>query len=162
MRCKKVMENLERFLDGTLGITRTAEIKEHLEVCSTCGTAFAEIRTLKSLLKLNLPSSVPGDITANIMEAAQNSFFSRKSNETGGISFLWWKEAAIPCKMAFAGILIMVLTAGVFIGKDLWNDPESLTFAEYPELEAFSAAQKGSIAYVYLHLTAPPQEGVKK
>jgi hypothetical protein len=32
-----------------------------------------------------------------------------------------------------------------------------LTVVEFPELDAFSAAQEGSLSYVYLNMTMPPR-----
>ena len=157
MRCKKVRENLERFLDGASSSRRTVEIEEHLATCSSCSTAYAEIEAMKSLLRESTLPPMPEDITKNIMAVARNSFFPGQSDETGGISFLWWKESAIPARMAFAGILVMVLTAGVFMGKELSVKSNPLTVVEFPELDAFSAAQEGSLSYVYLNMTMPPR-----
>ena len=157
MRCKKVRENLERFLDGAFSSMRTLEIKEHLATCSSCNTTNTEIEAMKSLLRESTLPPMPEDITKNIMTVARNSFFSKQYDETGGISFLWWKESAIPARMAFAGILVIVLTAGVFMGKELSVKSNPLTVVEFPELDAFSAAQEGSLSYVYLNMTMPPR-----
>jgi anti-sigma factor RsiW len=157
MRCKKVRENLERFSDGAVSSGYTMEIKEHLEACSSCSTAYAEIEATKSLLRESTLPPLPGAITTTIMTAVRNSFPSGQYDETGGISFLWWKESAMPARLAFAGILFIVVTAGMFMGKELSIKPDLLTVVEFPELDAFSAAQEGSLSYVYLNLTMPPQ-----
>ena len=157
MRCKKVRENLERFGDGAVSSRRTVEIEEHFATCSSCSTTYAEIEAMKSLLRESTLPPMPEDIAENIMAVARNSFFPRQSNETGGISFLWWKESAIPARMAFAGILSIVLTAGIFMGKELSVKPDPLTVVEFSELDVFSAAQEGSLSYVYLNMTMPPR-----
>lgn len=156
MHCRKVKDYLERYADGTLATALRDGIKEHLSACSACESAYIEIGILKSFLKGSALTPMPEDITTNIMAEARNSFFSKQSDETGGISFLWWKEAAIPARMAFVGILVIVSTAGVFMGKKLSVKPSPLTVVEFPELDAFSAAQEGSLSYVYLNLTMPP------
>jgi anti-sigma factor RsiW len=157
MRCKKVSEHLERFLDGAVSSRRTIEIKKHLEACSSCSTAYTEIDATQSLFRKSTPPPIPEAIATNIMAAARDSFLSKQSDETGDISFLWWKESTLQARMAFVGILVMVLTAGIFMGKELSVKPDPLTVVEFPELDAFSAAQEGSLSYVYLNLTMPPR-----
>ena len=77
MRCTKVRENLERFLDGAVSTRRTLEIKEHLATCSSCSTVYAELEAMKSLLRESTLPPMPEAIAANIMTVARNSFFSR-------------------------------------------------------------------------------------
>ncbi len=153
MRCKKISENLERFLDGTVDYGLKTEIKEHLDKCPSCSNEYAKIGAVRSFFSDSAIPQMPEDIAVNIITAAQNLIHSRQSEEITGISFLWWKESGMPARLAFTVILLMVLTAGIFIGKDLWGRREPLTLAGFPEIEAVSAVQKSSIEHVYLNLT---------
>jgi anti-sigma factor RsiW len=162
MLCKKVRNCLERYVDGMLPAALQASIQQHLLECSACDSAYEEVASLKSLFKESVLPHMPENSVENIMAAVRRSSTYKPQDQNESFPFRWWSETTVSARTVFAGILLAVVAVGGFIGKDLWNNPTPSTFTEDPELEVFSAAQKGSFEYFYVAITAPTFQGVKK
>lgn len=155
MRCKNFKYCIERYSDKALSAQKQSACEEHLRTCSTCGFAYADFNTVKFLFAGNPIPPAPGNLTADIMRCVRNAKANVK-NRDEGVLIQWWKEAAIPVRLAFSVVSLIIIATGVFMGKDLWNAPGSEAYPEYSELDAFSEAQKGSLEYGYFQLINTP------
>jgi hypothetical protein len=161
MRCKKFKISIERYSDKALSARKQSACEEHLRTCSKCSSAYADFNTVKSSLAgIPIPPA-PGNLAANIMRNVRNSKANGK-NRDQGVLIQWWKETAVPVRLAFSVVSLLFITAGVFMGKDLWNAPDSMVISEYAELDAFSETQKGSLEYGYFQLIHTPIQGDEK
>jgi anti-sigma factor RsiW len=160
MRCKKFKSSMERFRDKILSAQRQSACEKHLATCSQCSLDFADIDKMKSLfIETSIPSA-PDSLTADIMRIVRNSAYAK--NRGGNLLTQWWKEAAIPARLALSVVLFFIIGAGIFAGKDLWNASNSQAFAYFIELDAFSESQKGSLEEVYLQMIQAPKQGDQK
>jgi hypothetical protein len=74
----------------------------------------------------------------------------------------WWAIAATPARAALSLAVLLFMVAGIFMTKDLIKKPDSLTYMNFSELEAFSATQKGSLEESYFQMTILPSQGGDK
>jgi anti-sigma factor RsiW len=162
MQCKKFKTCMERYGDKALSAPRQSACEEHLKTCILCRQAFAEMEKMKSFFIEAAVPSAPDNLTANIMRRVRNSMASMKS-QSENILAQWWKEAAIPVRLAVSATLFVVIAASYFASKDLWSlsTQSSQVYSEYSELDAFSESQKGSLETVYFELikTPTPSQG---
>jgi hypothetical protein len=158
MRCNNFKDYLERYSDKTLSTRKLYVMEEHLKSCVKCRCTHTDSNTIKSIF-MELPQPpVPAELTAEIMRSVRNSLSSAK-NRDEGVLIQWWKEAAVPVRLAFSVVSLIFIAAGVFMGKDLWSAPGSEAYPEYTELDAFSETQKGSLEYGYFQLINTPIKG---
>jgi|WetSurMetagenome_2_1015567.scaffolds.fasta_scaffold159079_1 anti-sigma factor RsiW len=158
MRCKNFKDSIERYADKALSAQKQSAWEEHLRTCSKCSSAYADFNTMKSSLAgIPIPPA-PGNLTADIMRSVRNSKANAKKRDEG-VLIQWWKEAAVPVRLAFSVVSLIFIAAGVFMGKDLWSAPGSEAYPEYTELDAFSETQKGSLEYGYFQLINTPIKG---
>jgi anti-sigma factor RsiW len=155
MQCNNFKDYMERYADKALSTQKQSAGEEHLKTCSQCSSAYADFNTMKSLFIGTPLPPAPGDLTSDIMRMIRNAAADTKK-QTEGILMQWWKEAAIPARLAFAVTLFIIAAAGVFMGKDLWSAPGPKAYPEYTELDAFSETQKGSLEYGYFQLITAP------
>jgi anti-sigma factor RsiW len=161
MRCKNFKNYFERYNDKTLSAQKQSACEEHLRTCSKCSSAYADINTMKPFFAGNHLPPAPDNLTADIMRIVRKSKANgKKRNE--GVLIQWWKEAAVPVRLAFSVVSLIFIAAGVFMGMDLWSAPGSEAYPEYTELDVFSESQKGSLEYGYFQLIHIPIQGDEK
>jgi anti-sigma factor RsiW len=158
MRCKNFINSIERYSDKELSEQKQSACEEHLKTCFKCRCTYADFNTVKSLfIEIPLPPA-PGNLTTAIMRSIRNAAADMKKRNEKTL-MQWWKEAAIPIRLAFSVVSLIFIAAGVFMGKDLWSAPGSKPYPEYTELDTFSETQKGSLEYGYFQLINTPIKG---
>lgn len=158
MRCKIFKDSIERYTDKALSARKQSACEEHLKTCSKCSSAYADFNTVKSTLAGIPTPPAPGNLTADIMRSIRNSTVNVKNRDKGFL-IQWWNESAVPVRLAFYVVSLIIITAGVFMGKDLWSAPGSEAYPEYTELDAFSETQRGSLEHGYFQLIHTPGKG---
>jgi len=163
MRCEDIKGYIERYADKSLSASKRAAVENHLEKCSGCVLAYGKAANTGLILKNVVLPPVPDDLAASIM--ANVNVSKVYAEKRAGI--LWtfiqeWANVTLPARTAFASLLLLLVIAGVFMSKDLCSKPEYLTYGDLPELDAFSAAQKGSLENTYLQITSLPAKGDDK
>ena len=64
-RCRKVLLEISRALDGELGVTRCRAIERHLIGCASCARAAVALRsTISACRSTSRPSALPPEIRA--------------------------------------------------------------------------------------------------
>lgn len=154
MRCNKFHDYMERFGDKVFPAQLQSACEEHLKSCGNCQNAFVDIRKMKSLFTGPLIPP-PTDLTANIMRNVRNSMVA--VNDQGEKTLIqWWKEAAIPVRMAATIAFLLIIAGSLFVSNDLLQKPGSKNYAGYTEFDAFSETQKGSLEAAYWQLIQLP------
>jgi anti-sigma factor RsiW len=161
MRCKIFKDSIEQYADKALSAQKQSACEEHLRTCSKCRSAYADFNTMNSFFAGNPLPPAPGNLTADIMRSIRNSTVNVK-NRDERVLIPWWKETAVPVRLAFSVVSLLFIAAGVFMGKELWSAPGSEVYSEYSELDAFSETQKGSLEYGYFQLILAPIKGDEK
>jgi hypothetical protein len=161
MRCENFKNYTERYSDKTLPARIQSAWEEHLRSCACCQCTYAASNTMKFLFVETPMPSAPGNLTADIMRSVRNSTAGMKDRKES-VCTQWWNEAGIPVRLAFSVASLIFITAGVFMGKDLWSAPVSKENPEYTELDTFSETQKGSLEYGYFQLINTPIKGDEK
>ncbi len=146
---------MERYSDKALLPKKQRIMDAHLKTCLECRKSLADYTTAKSLFSAAPPPPAPDHLTADIMRKIRGAAADAK-NRNEGIIVQWWKETAIPVRLAFSVVCLIFIVAGIFMGKDLWNTPDSKAYPEYTELDVFSETQKGSLEYGYFQLITIP------
>jgi anti-sigma factor RsiW len=161
MRCKKFKERMERYSDTVLSARKKSACEEHLATCLNCRQAYVDFNEMKSLLTATPLPPAPADLTADIMRSVRN-LKALANNRTENILIQWWKESAVPVRLAFSVVLFIIVSAGVFAGKDLWSASASKGYSEYTEFDTYSKSQQGSLENVYFQLIQAPTQGGKQ
>ena len=151
MRCKNFKDHLERYSDKALPAKVKKAWEKHLEMCFKCRHIYADFNAMKPLLTGTVIPPAPGNLTANIMRNIRNSQAVAENQNKNNL-LQWWKDAAVPIRLTFAIMIFIIVAAGVFTGKDLWNIPDSKGYPQYTELDAFSESQQGSLEDGYFQL----------
>jgi anti-sigma factor RsiW len=160
MLCNTIKEYLERYADKSLSASTRTAVENHLKACPDCASAYGEVAKIRRLLKGAGIPPVPGDLAACIMANVKSS--KADGEKRAGVFWAFiqeWANAALPARAAVASALLILVIAGIFMSKDLWSKPESLTYGDFPELDVFSATQKGSLENTYLQITSLPAKG---
>jgi anti-sigma factor (TIGR02949 family) len=165
MHCKRVRDFLERYADGSLAASAWSDIERHLQACPQCRQDYglhAQTRAVFRSAELPPP---PANLTDVILSRVQAAIpCARPASRETWIALRWWGELTIPVRLAGIGMLVVMMTAGVFMGRDLGRRPlpEAAATATFVELDAFVTAPQGSLESLCFQLTATPADGVDK
>jgi anti-sigma factor RsiW len=163
MRCKDIRDYVERFVDRSLPDSKRELIEQHFATCRDCAVAYEEAAEIRRHFGKAVMPPVPGDLATVILTKVNHSAVDLEK-QAGYFQALrhWWTGATTPARAAFACVLLTFAMAGIVLGRGLWNGPETQVYAGFPELDAFSAAQEGSLEKAYLQMTALPSKGYDK
>jgi anti-sigma factor RsiW len=163
MKCREINNQIERYIDKSLSVSLHARVEEHLKTCPDCASAYDKAVTMQLLFQDDILPEVPGNLAANVIEMV-NKLESDRKKYAGYFSDFkqWWAIAATPARAALSAAVLLFMVAGIFMTKDLIKKPDSLTYMNFSELEAFSATQKGSLEESYFQMTILPSQGGDK
>jgi len=119
MNCQEVRLRLEAFHDRAADAELSSRIAEHLEGCSSCDGALAQLRALRTLL---LKSSIPAPsatLARGLMEA-----FHQEHKQTAK-TIPWWRKAfgssiTVPAPALAAAMIVIAIgiAAANIIGRN--------------------------------------------
>jgi hypothetical protein len=160
MHCKKIKFCIERYIDKTLGEPLSAIVGDHLKTCSNCASAYDKAVKMRVLVNDDILPEIPANFTANVVAIVHRLEYDRK-NRAGYLNDFrrFWAIASTPARTALGTAFLLFMIGGVFMTKDLIIKPDTLTYMNFTELDAFSASQKGSIEETYFQMTTGPLQG---
>ncbi|HLY24167.1 MAG TPA: zf-HC2 domain-containing protein [bacterium] len=128
-----VADHLSAYLDGALPASDLEQVQAHLEVCGTCGRAYEELRTLRSLLRA-LPDPVaPSGLEDRIhWRLAREEAAFRPSPWRAVWAAVTRPAVTRPLRVALAGATILVIiglpmgwVSGLFAPRGTLFDPDA-------------------------------------
>jgi predicted anti-sigma-YlaC factor YlaD len=160
MKCREIKNHIERYIDKSLSASISPMVENHLKMCPDCTSAYDKAVNMQLLFQDDILSEVPDNLAANVIATVINLEFERKKHAGYFSEFMrWWAIAATPARTALSAAVLLFVVAGIFMTKDLIKRPDSLTYMNFSELEAFSATQKGSLEETYFQMTILPSQG---
>lgn len=154
MSCKNIRNYIERYIDKSLSVKKRTDIESHLGECSKCASSYQESLSTGKIITGNHLPAIPDDLTESIMsEVRKTKAAHEKQGDIGTYLIRWWNGSPLSGRAAFAVIILIIMAAGVFIGKDLTYVPEVSLNPEYSELDAFSATPEGSLEQAVFQMT---------
>ena len=113
MKCRQDRNVLSAYIDGELEPGQTAELKRHLESCSSCRAETQAFSTLKTAIAgLPLPVS-PSDLTQSLLDEAARAFPSPWRRMVSGITSPFREPSARYASAAIAAAGLAVLAVAI-------------------------------------------------
>jgi hypothetical protein len=163
MNCKHFRYYIERYIDDSLSTKKRTDIEAHFTGCASCNSAYREALNTRQLIAIISSPPPPDDLTTTIMAGIRNPITISEKNEPIGWFFgNWWSQITLQRRIECTCILLTIMVAGIFIGRDLSNQSGTLTYAEYPDIDAFSAIPKGSAENAIFQMTDLSTTGKNK
>ena len=94
-------------------------------------------------VEIPLPE-VPDDLAEAVIISIRVSGNASK-NRSDWFFSRWWNEVSAPARVVYAGIILLIMTTGLFISKNLDQKSGNMKYTEYSENDAFSAVPQGSL-----------------
>lgn len=163
MNCEHVRKKLNAYIDAELPKGTMEEIRIHLETCHDCSEAITRLQSLTNILEeVSLPE-VPRGLATRVLAHAYERSKSIQSMQRKHVSvFRWYSRKLLTAQTAAAAVLIIGLTIGVLVGRDIWQSPsiqsggKSQMAQTEPtdiyNLDYLTDAPRGSLADAYLTL----------
>jgi len=118
MNCEKIRELLESFVNGTLSVEDSREVREHLVSCRDCASSLSASEWVEVLPVLEERIEVSGEFPARLRAGLEERIHSRTTGgrlaafRGTGVAALGW-----PKTLAVAGTLAALVVAGIFLGR---------------------------------------------
>lgn len=123
-----VADRISAYLDGALPASDLEYVQAHLEVCGPCGRAYAELRTLRGLLRGLAAPAAPAGLVDRI--------HWRLAREEAALQTRRWQAAwaalTQPLRVALAGATVLIIIglplgwlSGVFAPRGALFDPDA-------------------------------------
>ena len=161
MSCPKT-ELISAYLDEELPSGDRASLENHLPGCAQCGAVLMDMRSLRAAFANTDRHQAPYGFATRVMsrtaELKSPSPHPLPSGER--IKVRGW---FIPFSIRFAeaAVLLMVLAAGILVGRFVTNGSpmaQTANLASSLSLDLFDAAPPGSLGSVYLAMTEASNE----
>jgi anti-sigma factor RsiW len=171
MNCKKVLSRLNAHMDGEMPVKVMREMKEHLEVCSSCNSQLERIRQVGDTLdSLSVPP-VPVEFAARIMaEASGRAPLAREKEPFSSRDWQplrWLLGLSVPMRIAACTALFLACLLGVLMSKEVSLSESRQTRVPEPTsldgFEWFNPNPPASLvsAYFTLALTTHDDQGAR-
>ncbi len=144
MSCPKSIL-ISSYLDDELKETDRAALETHVQGCAQCGTALADMRSLRATFAGTGRYKAPYGFATRVM--ARTAALEKKKAR-------WFVPLSI--KFAEAAVLLIVITVGILAGRAMTTgSPAAKTtnIASSLSLELFDATPPGSLGGAYLAMT---------
>ena len=147
MRCTRAKKLLSAYQDSALGEPLSAEVREHLSQCASCGALASELQQAWALLELDEAADTSPGFVAGVMRRVQ-----------GGSTVPVWQAP----RWAVAAALVVCLTCGGLAGyvHSSASPPAPVTqvalavdVSRQLGLEAFAPAPGDTLAGAYSQFT---------
>jgi anti-sigma factor RsiW len=163
MKCREIKNHIERYIEKSLSVSLNTTVESHLKTCPDCSSAYDKAVNMRLLFQDDILPEAPNNLAANVIAMINKMEFDRKKQPGYFSDFKqWWAIAATPARAVLSVAVLLFMVAGIFMTKDLIKKPDSLTYMNFSELEAFSATQKGSLEETYFQMTLLPSQGGDK
>jgi predicted anti-sigma-YlaC factor YlaD len=143
MHCGFVKDHIERYIDNSLSERKMTEFEMHLAECPVCLSMYREAKCMGRLAEIPLPA-LPDNLAEDVINRIRVSGNGFKKH-TDWFYLQWWNEISASARIVYTGIILLIMTAGIFISKDLGQKSENMTYTENSENDAFSAVPQGSL-----------------
>jgi predicted anti-sigma-YlaC factor YlaD len=168
MKCAQIRKYGERYKDGDVSPAMRVKIDAHVTTCKACKTAFEDMKAIGEMFAQTAAPSVPeGLLDAVLEKVGRKTHENAKKPEEEYTLAGWWTTARPSVRIAYSLVLLLLMTAGIYMGGDLWKNKAATTVAvkddnDYPGIDAFMAMQPGSIEKTYFELTSYGTERNKR
>jgi anti-sigma factor RsiW len=167
MRCAHVKEYGERYKDGDLSSAMRAKIDAHLATCAKCREEYGLIKSFGAMFAETAVPPVPEGVIDAVVESIRANDNNERTPQGSSWLIDWWTMTAPVARVAYVLVLVLLTSAGVYMGHDFWKNKTTVNVAvnndeDYPGINSFGAMQPGSIEKTYFDLTSHGTEGSKK
>jgi predicted anti-sigma-YlaC factor YlaD len=157
MKCVQIRDYCERYKDGDVSPGARVKIEAHLTTCEACKAAFEGTKAIGALFVQTAAPAVPEGLLDTILEKVGRTTFGHAIKHEEEFAFGWWVTAKPSVRIAYSLVLAVLILGGIYMGGDLWKNKGEATAAvsnntDYPGIDAFVAAQSGSIEQTYFEL----------
>jgi anti-sigma factor RsiW len=152
MNCHRVQKRLAAYQDGEVGGKEREQITAHMEGCSACRAAYAELETAWQSL------GVIPEIEAS--RGFDQRLFAKL--RTAPESRSWWRTTWVwfPAPAAAFGLLLIGVALGGYLGNALVSGSRSVpdgtvisqNSVDVHSFNAFSAVPRGTLGDAYLRM----------
>jgi len=142
MSCPKTIL-ISAYLDKEL--QGSAALEAHIQGCAQCGAALQDMRSLRSAFSNTERHPAPFGFSTRVITRAAEL---EKNTSPWFVPFF--------IRFAEAAVLLFVITAGIFAGKIMTNNPslsKTTNVASSLSLDVFDATPPGSLGGAYLAMT---------
>jgi len=165
MRCVWIRDHIERYADEDLPGAMRVKIDAHFAACGKCRTVYEDSKMVRAIFTENAAPAIPEGIFDELLEtiSIRNGHSERRFEKKLFIPG-WWMTAAPGIRIAYTLVFVLLTTAGIFMGRDLWKNKAetdvAMDYGDYPGIEAFSTMLPGSVEQTYFNLTSyGPERG---
>jgi anti-sigma factor RsiW len=167
MRCAQVLDHSERYKDGDLSTAMRTKIDAHLPTCEKCRAEYAFIKSIGAMFAETVAPPVPEGVIDAVVESIRAGDNNERTPQGSSWLIDWWTMAVPVARVAYVLVLVLLTSAGVYMGHDFWKNKTTVNVVvnfdeEYPGINSFGAMQPGSIEKTYFDLTSRGTEGSKK
>jgi anti-sigma factor RsiW len=102
LNCQDTQILLHAYVDGELDLVKNLEVEKHLQECSACAQAHAEIQALRAAVKSGAPYyDAPRELVGSIRESLRPAGRPRSTS----FPFRSWRWLPVAASLAFAALV---------------------------------------------------------
>ena len=154
MNCQTIQSKLNRYLDGELSVRERHQVEEHLADCASCRDELERLRSAAvALAAVPQPPDIPAGFADRTVARA------RKQRTADRRILTFWPSFSPALRFAAAAMVVLGISLGTLMSRDLVQDRNAATNVAATELEASDELDyftgdipDGSLADSYLAL----------
>ena len=117
MRCSKVRDNLNAFLDAELPAELGDEMATHLQCCPSCRQLSTRLRQLGAIIQAAQAPALPDGFAGRVLSQARQRGWSPPPARRASFPLIRrWKSIPLMQRAAAAAVLVIGLSTGVLMG----------------------------------------------
>lgn len=114
MKCRKMKEQISRFLDNELLPSEQLPVLEHLKLCTNCRKELDALSQVSDFLNLIKPIAVPPEFSTNLQKRIAETENSKVSEYP---LVNWAKRLVVPA--GIAALFVIAVFGGDYLGQRL-------------------------------------------
>jgi len=162
MKCKKVLSHLNAYVDHELPLSQNREIKDHLQCCGICRTAFEQILQVEGFLDTLDVLPVPRAFADRVMAEARKKALPGAPKKPffawDWFWLQWLMELSMPVRLAACTVVLLAFFLGMTMSREISLSGNRLeTVSREAGLEGFewfSPAPPESLELTYMILAS--------
>lgn len=168
MSCKKILSQLDAYIDGELPRKRRREVEEHLARCQACRGQLDKLEQVGGILDFIDVPSLPEGFAARVMaEARTVKVLSVQEKRPfwppDWSPFRWFVELSRPMRTAVCSAALLACLLGILLSEEFsLPDSRQKAVASAETLagfEWFNPTPPASLGAAYLSLASSSPEG---